>query len=306
VTSTTALDARPAVSSRLGEIRPSALLAEALAFAVLFAKPAALLARDWWTNPEAGHGLLLAPVGIWLAWRIGFKPQPTQASYAFGLGTLLLAVLVRGTSELAAEPFTMRMSMVLALAGLVILHAGIRQALRWWLPFVLLGLSVPLPELITSAMALPLQYKASQMGAALLEWRHVPVRLSGNVLDIPNHRLFVTEACSGLRSLTALLSLAVLMGGLWLTRLPMRVLLFLIAVPIAILINGVRVFLTGFLVYYVDPKLGQGFMHLTEGWLLFLVSLLLIGVTVMLFRVLERALWRGSGGKKGEPQHAAS
>ena len=131
--------------------------------------------------------------------------------------------------------------------------------------------------MITQALALPLQFKASQMGAALLKMREVPVRLTGNVIRIPGNELFVTEACSGLRSLTALLALAVLLGGLVLRSPITRFFLVLLAIPIAVVINGVRVFLTGFLVYFVDPALGQGFMHITEGWLLFLVSLTCMG-----------------------------
>jgi exosortase len=184
----------------------------------------------------------------------------------------------------------MRLSMVIALGGLVLCYWGRSQLRQWWLPMLLLALSVPLPELITSGLALPLQFRASRMGAALLEWRHVPVRLSGNILEIPGHRLFVTEACSGLRSLTALLSVSVLTAGLWLQSSVMRALLVVAAIPVAIALNGVRVFLTGFLVFFVDPKMGEGFLHLTEGWLLFLVSLCLIGVTTLIFRAAERPL----------------
>jgi len=262
------------------------LLITGVAFVVLFRHPAALLARDWWTNPEAGHGLLLAPVAIWLAWKKGWVES--RPNFALGLLILFGAILLRAGSELAAELFTMRLSMMVALIGLVVYHRGVQQVLAWWLPFLLLILAIPLPELVTSTLALPLQFRASRMGAALLEWRNIPVRLTGNIIDIPGHRLFVTEACSGLRSLTALLSIAFLMGGLWLSKVWARALLILLAIPIAVAINGVRVFLTGFLVYFVDPKMGEGFMHLTEGWLLFLVSLLLIGGTAGLLAWLIR------------------
>jgi exosortase len=180
--------------------------------------------------------------------------------------------------------------MVAAAVGLVVYYRGVRQALAWWLPFVLLALAIPLPELVTSTIALPLQFRASRMGAALLEWRQVPVRLTGNVIEIPGNRLFVTEACSGLRSLTALLSIGFLMGGLWLNRFWSRTLLIALAIPIAVVINGVRVFLTGFLVYFVDPKMGEGFMHMTEGWLLFLVSLVLIGMAAAVLAFVEKRI----------------
>jgi exosortase len=258
-----------------------------VAFAILFAQPFALLVRDWWTLPESGHGLLLGPVAVWLAWKAGIR-RGAVGNVALGLAMLAIAVIIRYMSGLAAELFTMRASMVLALGGLTVYYFGFRQLLHWWLPFLLLCLAIPLPELITQALALPLQFKASELGAALLRTRDIPVLLTGNVIRIPGQELFVTEACSGLRSLTALLSLAVLMGGLML-RLPiLRVLLVAIAIPIAILINGVRVFLTGFLVYFVDPKLGTGFMHLTEGWLLFVVSFGFIGGATWLALVAER------------------
>jgi exosortase len=190
---------------------------------------------------------------------------------------------VRYASGLAAELYTMRMSMVLALAGFVVFAYGFRQLLRWWLPFTVLWLSVPLPELVISSLALPLQFRASAMGASLLEWRGIPVFLNGNVIMLPGgHQLFVAEACSGLRSLTSLLSLAVLLGGMVLRWPASRILLVVAAIPIAIVINGVRVFLTGFFVFFVSPAMAEGFMHTTEGWLMFLVAFVALGVAAWL------------------------
>lgn len=272
--------------------RPEAVLpvaATAIAFVILFAQPMRSLGLEWWNNPEAGHGLLLAPLAGWLAWRRGFVAERRSQVV---LGSLLLggAVVLRYLSGLAAEIFTMRVSALMALVGIVVFVWGWRQVLRWWLPVTILFLSIPWPALITNALALPLQFQASQMGAALLESRNVPVLLEGNVIQVPGHRLFVTEACSGLRSLTALLSLGVLVGGLWL-RFPLsRLLVLLLAIPVAIVINAVRVFLTGFLVYFVDPKLGEGFMHMTEGWLLFVVAFAILGLIAWAANAIERRI----------------
>ena len=260
------------------------------AFLVLFAKPLYLLAHDWWNLPEAGHGLLLGPVAIWLAWRSGIRDD-AKPNRALGVALLLLAVFVRCAAGLAAELFTMRGSIVLALAGLTTYQFGFRQLVRWWLPFALICLSIPLPELFTQALALPLQFRASRMEAALLEMRNVPVHLTGNVIQLPGRQLFVTEACSGLRSLTALLSMAVLLGALVLRSPISRIALLLLAIPVAIFINGIRVFLTGFLVYFVSPSFGEGFMHMTEGWLLFLVSLSILAASAWLGGVIERSVF---------------
>jgi exosortase len=264
----------------------------ALAFFLLFAKPLTLLARDWWSDPEAGHGLLLAPVAIWLAWKAGLR-RDRVPNIALGILFLVFAVGLRYLSGLAAELFTMRLSMVIGLVGVVTFFSGFRQVLHWWLPFSLIVLSIPIPAVLTNALAFPLQLKASSMGAALLEFRHVPVKLMGNVILLPGRQLFVTEACSGLRSLTALLALGLLVGGLWLKYPASRAFLVAITLPVAILVNAFRVFLTGFLVYFVSPAMGEGFMHLSEGWLLFVIAFLILGVLTWIMRAGDRRIGRG-------------
>lgn len=188
----------------------AALAATLVTFGVLFAQPLANTVNAWWSDPEVGHGLLLAPLAFILAWRQGVRDD-ARANPALGIALLLLAVAIRYVAGLAADPFLSRSSMFLALAALVIHAWGWRQVMAWWLPSLLLALSVPLPEVVMGALALPLQLKASSLGAALLSTRGIPVHLDGNVIRLPGHDLFVTEACSGLRSLTALLAIGVLL-----------------------------------------------------------------------------------------------
>jgi exosortase len=296
-------DAPAAMAGGLGGVSPLALVTAGL-FALLYAKPAMLLARDWWINPEAGHGLLLAPLALWFAWKRGIDPA-ARPNRPLGLLLLVASVVFRYFADLAAELFTMRGSMIMAAAGLTVWYFGFRQLLRWWLPFALLSLSVPLPELLLNRIALPLQFTASKIGAALLAWRQIPVLLTGNIIRIPGHELFVAEACSGLRSLTALLSLSVLLGAITLRHALSRVVLLGIAIPVAIVLNGIRVFLTGFLVIFVDPKLGEGFMHLTEGWLIFLVAFMVLGACAWVILRVEEWLARlGHGVPHDSPEEA--
>ena len=296
-TSTKAVDAGAIRRSRafpaMSPATAAVWLVTALGFLLLFWDPIRTLLRDWWSDPEAGHGLLLGPLAIALAYRKGIVEE-LKPQVALGVALLLAAVALRYVSGLAAELFTMRMSMLMALTGLIVYAAGMRQILSWWLPLTLLVLSVPLPSVVLSSLALPLQLEASQLGAALLEARHVPVQLSGNVIHLPGRSLFVTEACSGLRSLTALIALGVLIGGLWLKSPILRVVLLAITIPVAMMLNGLRIFLTGFLVYFVDPALGEGFMHYTEGWVIFGAAFLFLGASAWMLAQAE-TLWRRRG-----------
>lgn len=273
--------------STIGWREAAPAVGAAIAFGVLFWQPLTTLGRDWWSDPEAGHGLLLGPLAVFLAWRRGIRAD-AQAQPVLGLILLAAAVLLRYVSGLAAELFTMRASLLGAGIGLVVFLGGLRQLLHWWLPTTLLALSIPLPAVVLGSLALPLQLKASQLGAAMLDLRHVPVRVAGNVIHLPGQSLFVTEACSGLRSLTALLALGVLIGGLWLRSVPGRVLIVLAAIPVAMVLNGVRIFLTGFFAYFVSPALAQGIMHYSEGWAMFVVAFALLGLVSWATATVER------------------
>ena len=266
----------------------------ALLFVVLFAKPASLMFDAWWNDPNSGHGLLLAPLSLWFAYKSGVVAN-SKPQRVLGIAILLFAVISRYAADLAAELFVMRGSMLMALAGLVVWYGGMRQLLHWWLPFTLVALSIPIPEVILNTVALPLQFTASRIGAALLRWREIPVLLTGNVIRVPGQELFVAEACSGLRSLTALLSLGVLLGALFLKYWPTRLLLVALSIPIAIFINGFRVFLTGFLVLFVSPKMGEGFLHESEGMMTFGGAFLITALVAWLLSKLEISIFRRTG-----------
>src|SRR5690242_12308549 len=79
-------------SAARSAIRSLPAFVTAIGFVLLFAKPASLLVNDWWTQPESGHGLLLAPVALWLAWRSGIRKDASPNRW-LGFGLILFAVL---------------------------------------------------------------------------------------------------------------------------------------------------------------------------------------------------------------------
>lgn len=257
-----------------------------VAFLLCFGVGIVDLLQAWLNIPDAAHGLLIAPVAVWLAWREGVLPNRRPAVWTAS-AILLVAVVGFVLGRSAGVETVPRVALFLALIGLTVWYAGWSQVRAWWLSFVLLALTIPLPESLIAATTFPLQGVAAKLGASLLATRHIPVLLSGNVIRLPGHTLFVSEACSGLRSLTAIVSMAILSGALFL-RTPLgRIVVLLLSVGLAVAVNGFRVFLTGFLVYFVSPTLGEGFMHLTEGYLLFLVLLAFLALITWLFVMIE-------------------
>lgn len=258
----------------------------AAAFLVLYGPTLQDLFLQWWSSPDYHHGFLLAPIAAWLAWdRRVERPSP---DVKWGLAVLAGAVGLFLAGTVAAELFTQRVSAVAVLAGLVLYYLGREQLRAWWLPFALLLFTIPIPEVVLGTVTLPLQLFASKVAVELMEFRRIPVLLSGNVIRIPGQELFVAEACSGLRSLSALFGLTLLFGGTGLAGAWSRVALMVVALPAALAANAFRVFATGYLGYYFGEGATEGAMHQAAGLAVFVMALGGVLLVMKLFQVWER------------------
>ena len=158
-------------SMRMERVRGAPLVLVTLALlAACFAPVIIGLVKAWIELADAAHGLLIAPVAIWLAWRDGIidSPRPSQL---LGGSLVFLAVVVNLFGRVAGVESVPRAALLLALVGLTVWYAGWRQVMAWWLPFVLVALTIPLPESIIASLTFPLQGVAAKMGASLLNWR---------------------------------------------------------------------------------------------------------------------------------------
>jgi exosortase len=175
--------------------------------------------------------------------------------------------------SLGAELFLSRVSFLLVLAGLVIFFLGWKCFRAILFPWAFLLLMIPIPAIIFNQITFPLQILASKVAANTLPLAGVPVLREGNIINLPAMPLEVAQACSGIRSLLSLGTLAVIYGYLMESRNWMRTLLALASIPIAVVANSLRIVGTGLLVQYWDPDKAEGFFHAFSGWLIFVVSL---------------------------------
>ena len=197
-----------------------------------------------------------------------------------------VAVLMLIAGTLGAELFVSRASILMLIAGTVLYVLGPNHLRIAAFPIAFLALMIPLPAIIFNQIAFPLQLFASRVGEVALGAAGVPVLREGNVITLPTVTLEVAEACSGIRSLVSLLTLAIVIGQFSEPRRWIRVALAATAVPVAIVANAARVAGTGIAAHYVGASAAEGFLHTFSGWLVFVVALaLLLGTHRVLARV---------------------
>jgi len=249
------------------------------------------LASQWWHDPDFSHGFLVPLFSLFVLWRRRSQLSALrQAPSWWGVPVLLLALAMLVVGVLGAELFFSRISLLVLIAGLVIFFLGWQQFRAVLFPLCFLVLMVPIPSILFNQITLPLQMLASKAAASILALLGIPVLREGNIIQLPAMALEVARACSGIRSLLTLLTIAIGYAFVRETRLWIRLALALSAVPIAIAANSLRIVGTGLMVEYWSPEKAEGFFHLVSSWVVFGMSLALL----LLWHQLLRFTARGS------------
>lgn len=236
------------------------------------------LVRQWISDPDMGHGVFVPLVAAYVAWqnRNELLATPAVTNWwgmllvAWGAAQLLVATL-------GAELSLARTAFVISVVGVVWFLGGTHILQRVAFPLVLLFFMVPIPAIIFNQITFPLQLVASRIAELAISLLGIPVFREGNILELPSQRLNVVEACSGIRSLLSLSFLSLVYAHFFDRRSWMKPVLLVATVPIAVAANAGRVALTGMLSEN-KPELAEGFFHGAQGWVIFMVALVLLVV----------------------------
>jgi exosortase len=302
----------------------------AISFALVFgyATVLAKLGHDWWTDENYSHGLLIPFIIAFVLWsqRDRLARAAQRPAMLSGLTAVLFALLALWAGTAGAELYLQRTSLVLMLAGTVLYFWGFSILRLLMVPLFLLLLAIPIPAIIFNKIAFPLQLFASRCAVWAMTAFDIPVLRQGNVIELmplgarETKKLEVVEACSGIRSLMTLVTLAVVFAyfthprgdnhgdsgdgnepgnpasnigsriahqlsrlksyGFWRSTT-----IVLSAVPIAIFTNALRVSGTGVLARYYGTRVADGFFHSFSGWVIYVAAfLILFGVGWLLDR----------------------
>lgn len=291
-------------------------LAIAAALAFVYFAVLGKLGRDWWNDENYSHGLLIPFIIGYIIWQDRKKFEESNARPATWLGAIGIScglfALWAGTA--GAELFVQRASLLILVASIAIFFFGLRALRLLAVSLFLFALAIPIPQIIFNRIAFPLQLFASRCAVSAMSVFEIPVLRQGNVIELmplgakEPKRLAVVEACSGIRSLMTLVTLAVVYAYFTRPKSPTNfslslpldksaakrrdklkfvgqfgfwraLILVAAAVPIAILTNAARVSGTGVLAHYYGTKVADGFFHSFSGWVIYIVAAALLFAT---------------------------
>jgi exosortase len=238
---------------------------------------------QWADDPNYTHGFFVLPMALVLAWKrrrlLAVVPASTSVA---GAGVMLVAGFVYLAGVLAAELFTMRFSLVMMTAGMVLAVQGRARMRILLFPCLFLLFMIPLPYIFYYKLTFPMQLQSSRLTAAILSALGMPVVRNGNVIHLENYALEVVTACSGLRSMMTLGTLAVFMADFLRRTWPWKLLLVALVIPIAILANTARLVSTAVISALSGAEAAESYLHDVSGVVVFMIGFVILALCGLL------------------------
>jgi exosortase D (VPLPA-CTERM-specific) len=248
-----------------------------LAFAILAGLPLFFLGlaglAEAWARPEFSHGPVIPVLSFYLFLRemrrVPPVPEPVGDRWP-GVAVTGLALAIALLGNLVQISDIVFYALIVWVAGLVLVGFGLRRGLVFWPSVLHLVFMLPLPQFLYWKVNTSLQLVSSLIGVEIVRRAGVPVFLDGNVIDLGVYKLMVAEACSGLRYLFPIMSFTYVFAVLYRGPIWHRLVLLLLAVPVAVMMNAIRIGIIGILVDRYGIVQAEGFLHAFEGWVVFL------------------------------------
>jgi exosortase len=252
------------------------------------------LGKQVWTMEIGAHGPIVLATGAWLLWRrwgaltaAGQRGNPIL-TVVWALASLGFYIFGRSFDFISLEAG----GLYGFLLAIMYDRFGLRAMAANWFPIFYLGLLLPVPGWIIDEFTAPLKLLVSYIATSVVEPFGIPIVRQGVTMTVGAYQLLVEDACSGLNSLIGLIAITTFYIYLLRNASP-RYAAFLVCliVPIAITANVIRIVTLILLTYFFGDAVGQGFLHVTTGLVLFAISLsLMFAIDSLVSRLLLK--WR--------------
>jgi len=254
---------------RSDQRRPLAILGSLVFLLVFFYWGTLRIISSVWNKPEYSHGWLIPLFAVLLLW-LRREPitEPTDSARWSGVGLLAVSLAARLVASYIGYPYIDMVSLLPALFGVFLIVGG-WSLLRWAGPaLAFLAFMYPLPNMVERELLAPLQKVATVCSTFALQTLGVAAHRSGNHIILGELKLGVVDACSGLRMSTIFLALAVAITLITVRPWWERITIVLSAVPIALLVNIIRITVTGVLYKVASSELAEAVFHDLAGWIM--------------------------------------
>ena len=248
----------------------------------------------WMTSPMYHHGYLIPAIGAFLLWlrRKALYEASTKDMW-IGVALISVATLLRVYASYKVNFSLDRITLLMVIAGAFILVGGL-NCLKWAGPPILfLFFMFPWPRVFVDGIMRPMQTLATMVSAYALQTCGIDALRDGNRILLENVPLNVAEQCSGLRMLTIFIAISLALAMIS-THRPLweRIVIVLSSPVIALLVNSIRITLTGLLMSFEvgGDDGGKAIHEMIHAGAGLIMMPLAIGLLFLLMQILQRVI----------------
>lgn len=270
---------------RLFNLRLAKWLAIGFLFVLFYWHVVPQLVRDWYENETYSYGFLVPWIAVYLIWQRRNRLKFIAARPSLlALFPVSMAVVLALIGQAIGDVFSMRISMIFALASAIYLLLGREYFKALSFPLFYLMLMIPPPYVLIKDLKYHLRYLDAAHAGNLLHLLGIPVFVEAYFIHLPNMKLEVADVCSGVSSVFALLALGTLYAYVLPIRASSKVFLVACTFPFAMLANLIRIVVIAVLAYNFGAVVFQSTFHWLTGTTVFLLALAML--------VLAGEFWR--------------
>lgn len=250
-----------------------ALLLTIGALVVLTANEWGEMLHQWWNIDTYSHILLVPFLIVWLVvMKLGELKQVTPQGWLPGLGLLCVALTLWFFGRVTEINLLAHAGAVGAIQAAIVAVLGPRILVLLFLPIAFATFLVPFGDEIIPQ----LQMITAAISIALTEWSGIPAEIDGIYINTPVGLFIVAEACSGVKFLIAMITLAVLVAFTRFQSWTRRAIFMLVAIVVPIIANGIRAWGTIYIAQFQGVEFAAGFDHIFYGWIFFAIVVAIV------------------------------
>lgn len=234
------------------------------------------LVSKWADSEEYSHAFFTIPIIGYMVWQKRNVFRQDLITVWPGYIFVIFSALVYPFALLTQVHTIILVALFMTIVGSVIVLSGVGGVKDLFIPLLLFLLLIPIPDQLLTQITFPMQMMVSQLAEQALSLTDITFIRLGNIFETADRRFEVVEACSGLRSVLALVTLSIIISYFSLNRVISRIILLGVSIPIAIVVNSVRIIVMIISYHYWQIDLVDGKYHSLTGVIVFGLALFLL------------------------------
>jgi len=231
-----------------------------------------------WDQPEYSHGYLIPIISLWLIISKKISLNTIDYNNKKKLFFLFSSYALYYIAFISSVTFIERLGFVCFIISGFYYCLDKNEFRRINFPVFYLFLCIPPPLTLWSTINDILKYIIIAGVGKIFYLVSLPYFIEGYLISIPGKVLEIANACSGVNSLQSLIAIGLLASHFLNANYVKKSIILLSTIPIAILVNLLRVALMGVLFYYYNFNIIEGFTHDITGIILFFIELIFLSI----------------------------